>query len=277
MLEDMRVRNLAPKTQDAYIRQVARFAAYFRTSPDLLTPEHVRSYLVVLSQEKKASTSQVKQAVAALRFLYRITLGRDWTLEQIPYPRREHRLPVVPSPEEVARLLDAVDRLEHRTILATIYAAGLRVSEATHLRVADIDSQRQLIHVRLAKGHKDRYVCLSPRLLETLRAYWRVARPREFLFEGMRPGTPISVDAVQQACQTARRRAGLTKAITPKSLRHAFATHLLEAGTNVRVIQRLLGHRSLTTTAHYTHVSPETVGALTSPLDRLPRATKEVS
>lgn len=272
MLEDMRLRNLAPKTQDAYLRQVARFALYFHSSPDLLGPEHIRSWLVFLSQEKKISFSEFNVAVSALRFFFRTTLGRDLFLQHLPFPRREHKLPVVASPEEVARFLDAVPSLLHRTILQTAYATGLRISEVICLRVADIDSNRMILTIRQAKGHKDRTVTLSPVLLDLLRAYWRVARPADWLFPGHRPGSHISADAVQAASHRACRSAGLTKSITPHTLRHSFATHLLEAGTNVHLIQMLLGHASLRTTQRYIHVSTDAIGAVTSPLDRLPRS-----
>jgi site-specific recombinase XerD len=185
-------------------------------------------------------------------------------------PKKPFRLPVILSRDEVTRLLEAVANLKHRTILTTAYAAGLRVSEATHLRVTDIDSQRMVLRVDQGKGHKDRYVMLSPRLLEAFRAYWRSERPCLWLFPGDMPEQPITTGAVEAACQKARRAAGLTKPVTPHSLRHAFATHLLEAGTDVRTIQLLLGHRSLATTSRYLKVATSTVCATRSPLDWLP-------
>jgi integrase/recombinase XerD len=209
-------------------------------------------------------------ATAALRFLYKVTLKRDWAPDDLPMPKRPFKLPIVLSPDEVFRFLSCVDYRKHRTILTTIYATGLRVSEATHLKVTDIDSERMMLRVDQGKGRKDRYVMLSPRLLEELRAYWKVTRPTPWLFPGDIPGQPISRDAVGQACQKAHRAAGIAKPITPHSLRHAFATHLLEAGTDVRRIQLLLGHRSLATTSRYLKIATSTVCATVSPLDLLP-------
>lgn len=269
MLEDMRVRNLARKTQIAYITQVARFAKYFGKSPELLGPQEVRAYQVYLVEEKHVSWSLFNQTACALRFLYCVTLGKDWAIEHIAFPRQERKLPVALSLGEVTRFLDAVTNLKHRAILMTAYAAGLRSSEVVKLRVGDIDSQRMVIHIRQAKGHKDRYVMLSPKLLELLRAYWKVVRPKVWLFPGSRPSHPIDITGVQRAAHRAGLEAGLSKRVTVRALRHSFATHLLEAGTDVRTIQVLLGHRSLQTTARYTHVSAKTICATQSPLDSL--------
>ncbi len=222
-------------------------------------------------QTRRLAPSSVGTATAALRFLYRVTLKRDWTPDDIPMPKKPFKLPVVLSPEEVTIFLASVGNLKHRTILMTTYAAGLRVSEATHLKVTDVDSQRMVIRVDQGKGNKDRYVMLSPRLLEALRSYWTVVRPQLWLFPGDIPGRPITRDAVGQACQKAHRACGITKPITPHSLRHAFATHLLESGTDVRRIQLLLGHRSLATTSRYLKIATSTVCATTSPLDLLPQ------
>jgi len=270
MIEDMRVRNLAPKTQKTYVTQVARFAKYFGKSPELLGPENVRAYQVYLVNERHVSWSLFNQTVCALRFLYRVTLQKDWAIEHIPFPRQERRLPVALSLAEVGRFLEAVTNVKHRTMLMTAYAAGLRTSEVVHLRVGDIDSERMVIRIQQSKGRKDRYVMLSPKLLESLRAYFKIARPREWLFPGCRPGHPIDLTMVQRAAQQASREAGLRKRVTVRMLRHSFATHLLEAGSNVRVIQVLLGHRSLQTTERYTHVSAGTICATASPLDLLP-------
>jgi site-specific recombinase XerD len=270
MLEDMQVRNLAPKTQRTYVARVAHFAGHFGRSPELLGPAEIRTYQVYLIQEKQVSWSAFNQSVCALRFLYRHTLGKDWAVEHIPFPRQAKTLPVVLSLAEVAQFFAALRNLKHRAILMTAYAAGLRLSEVTALRVPDIDSQRMVILVCQGKGRKDRYVMLSPRLLAVLREYWRAVRPTDWLFPGRSPDRPISASAVQRACQAARRASGLGKAVTARALRHSFATHLLERGTDVRTIQVLLGHRSLQTTARYTHVSTRTVCATPSPLDRLP-------
>jgi site-specific recombinase XerD len=271
MTEDMQVRNLSPHTQASYLQQVSLFARYFRTSPDTLTPEHIRTYQIYLTNEKKLAPNSIHMAVAALRFLYRITLRKEWTFgEDIPLPKKPQKLPVVLSPEEVVHFLGCVDCGKHRVILTTCYAAGLRISEAVRLKAAAIDSARMVIRVEQGKGRKDRYVMLSPMLLEILRSYWRAARPKEWLFPGIHHDRPITKDAVEAACQKAHRLAGLSKPVTPHSLRHAFAVHLLESGTDLRTIQLLLGHRSLATTARYLRIATSKVCATSSPLDLLP-------
>jgi len=263
MTEDMQVRNLSPHTQASYLQQVSLFARYFVTSPDGLTPEHIRTYQIYLTNEKKLATSSIHVAVAALRFLYRITLKKEWTFgEVIPLPKKAQKLPVISSPEEVVHFLGCVDRGKHRVILTTCYAAGLRISEAVRLNAAAIDSARMVIRVNQGKGRKDRYVMLSPTLLEILRNYWKAARPKEFLFPGVHEDRPITKDAVEAACQKAHRLSGLSKPVTPHSLRHAFA---------VRTIQLLLGHRSMGTTARYLRIATSKVCATSSPLDLLPR------
>jgi site-specific recombinase XerD len=274
MTEDLRVRNRSPRTIDAYIDQVAKFARHFKKSPELLGPEEIRQYQVYLVRERRVSWSYLNQAVCALRFLYRHTLARDWAISQIPLAREPKKLPVVLSQSEMQRFLAAIRKLKYRAILMTAYAAGLRLSEVTHLQVSDIDSQRMMIRVRQGKGQKDRYVMLSPTLLELLRTYWQLERPRTWLFPGRRPDVPILRNNVQRACRQAALDAGLSKRVTVRTLRHCFATHLLEAGTNVRVIQLLLGHRSLSTTQRYTYVSAETVNATASPLELLAQQDK---
>jgi site-specific recombinase XerD len=210
-------------------------------------------------------------AVAALRFLYKVSLKKDWTFEDvIPAPKKPQKLPVVLSPEEVLQFLGCVANTKHRAILITCYAAGLRISEAVHLKPTDIDSQRMVIRAEQGKGQKDRYVMLSPKLLETLRSYWRVMHAKGLLFEGDVSGQPITRSAVEQACQKARRLSGIRKPISPHSMRHAFAVHLLESGTDVRTIQLLLGHRSLATTARYLRIATSKVCSTSSPLDLLP-------
>jgi len=276
MVEDMRVRNLSPNTQRAYVEHVARFARYFGKSPERLGPEDVRTYQVYLTRQKQASSSSLVQAVCALRFLYRLTLGKEWTIRYIPTPKKEKKLPVVPSQDEVSRLFENLPNLKHRAILMTAYATGFLVSEVVSLRVADIDSRRMMIRVEQGKGRKDRYVMLSPNLLELLRAYWKVARPSDYLFPGQKPGRHITQKRVLQVCVKAGVLAGLSKRVTVRALRHAFATHLLEAGANIRIIQLLLGHRSLQTTARYTHVASSTVCSTASPLDLLPKAVEEI-
>jgi integrase/recombinase XerD len=274
MIEDMKLRNYAPRTIQVYVERVATFAKHFGKSPERLAAAEVRAYLLSLVQEKHASWSYYGQALCALRFLYRVTLGRKWVLNGIVSPKKQKTLPVVLSPDEVAQFFAAVDGLKHRAILMTAYAAGLRVSEVVALRADDIDSRRMVIRIRQAKGHKDRYVMLSPRLLAVLREYWKAARPTQFLFPGNAPERPVTPRTVEKACRDAQEAAGLGKRVTVHTLRHSFATHLLEAGTDIRTIQLLLGHRSLRTTAVYTHVSAAALGATQSPLDRLVAPTE---
>jgi len=273
MAEDMRVRNLAVNTQLSYMQQVSLFARHFNKSPEQLGPEEIRAYQVYLTDEKKLAPGSVLIAVAALRFLYKISLKRDWPFDDvIPAPKKPQKLPVVLSPEEVLRFLGCVGNTMHRAILSTCYAAGLRISEAVRLKPTDIDSQRMVIRVDQGKGQKDRYVMLSPKLLEILRSWWRVNKPRHWLFPSDIPGRHISKDAVEQACQKARRLSGIRKPITPHSLHHGFAVHLLESGTDVRTIQLLLGHRSLATTARYLRIATSKVCSTSSPLDLLPHS-----
>ena len=272
MLEDMQVRQLSSSTQRMYVSAVARFARHFGRSPARLGPEQVRAYQLHLTNERRLARSTLVVYVSALRFLYRTTLNKRWSFNDlIPLPKRSQSLPVVPSREEVARLLDAVKAVKHRAILTTCYAAGLRISEAVRLTVSAIDSERMVLRVANGKGRKDRYVMLSPKLLAVLREWWQVERPRHWLFPGARPETPITREAVNRACHVAVRRARLTKAISPHGLRHAFAVHLLEAGADLRTIQLLLGHRSIETTTRYLQLATTTVCATESPLDLLPQ------
>lgn len=271
MLEDMAVRNFAENTQSAYLQQIITYAKYFHRPPEELGPEEVRAYQVYLTQTRMLSPGSVSVATGALRFLYKVTLKRPWAWEEIPMPKRPFKLPVVLSPEEVMHFLDSIYNIKHRAILTVAYAAGLRISEAIHLKVTDIDSQRMMLRVDQGKGNKDRYVMLSPRLLEELRTYWKAAKPKLWLFPGELAGQPITRSALSQACQKARRASGIKKPISPHSLRHAFATHLLELGTDLRTIQLLLGHRSLATTSRYLKVATTTVCATSSPFDLLPK------
>jgi site-specific recombinase XerD len=270
MIDDMIVRNLAPSTMTEYLKQVSYFAQYFGRSPEGLGAEEIRTYQIYLAKERRLSSSSRTVAASALRFLYTVTLKQDRVIEMIPTPKAEHHLPVILSPEEVLRLLDAAPSFTYRVIFSTMYGTGVRVSEALHLRASHIDSQRLMIRIEQGKGNKDRYVQLSPRLLELLRAYWRKERPREWLFPGQDPHQPLTREAVRQALARASQRAGLTKDTSPHSLRHAYAVHLLEAGTDLRRIQLLLGHNSLSTTARYLCLASNTVCATTSPLDLLP-------
>lgn len=269
MIEDMKLRNYADRTIEVYVQRVATFAKHFGKSPERLDAADVRAYLLFLIQEKHASWSYYGQAICALRLLYRVTLGKDWVVEGVASPRKRQKLPVVLSPDEVTQFFEGITSLKHRALLMTAYAAGLRISEVVGLRVADIDSRRMTIRIRQGKGRKDRDVMLSPRLLVVLREYWKVARPTDWLFPGDVPGRPLTDGAVHRICLRAANVAGLGKHITIHTLRHSFATHLLEGGTDLRTIQVLLGHRSLSTTAVYTHVSAAALAATQSPLDRL--------
>jgi integrase/recombinase XerD len=270
MIDDMTVRNFAPNTMLAYLKQVSYFAQHFGRSPDRLGPEEIRNYQIYLAKERKVGISSRTVAVSALRFLYHVTLKQDRIIEMIPFPKQEYSLPVIVSPEEVLRLLEAAPSLTHHVIFSTMYGTGLRVSEALHLRVPDLDSQRMMIRIEQGKGHRDRYVPLSSKLLELLRTYWRKLRPQPWLFPRQFPNQPLRREAVRDAIARASERAGLKKHISPHSLRHAYAVHLLEAGTDIRKIQLLLGHRSLSTTARYLRLATTTVCATTSPLDLLP-------
>jgi integrase/recombinase XerD len=272
MLEDMQIRNLSPNTQASYVLQVSLFARHFGKSPLELSPDDIRTYQVYLMNERKLTPQSILIAVSAIRFLYRVTLKKDWTIEQaIPTCKKPQKLPAILSLEEVAHLLVCVPSIKQRAILTTCYAAGLRISEAVCLKPSAIDSRRMVIRVEQGKGQKDRFVMLSPKLLEALRTYWRAVRPKEWLFPGDYPGRPITRNAVELACRLARRSAGITKPVTPHSFRHAFAVHLLESGTDVRTIQLLLGHRSLSTTARYLRIATTTVCSTSSPLDLLPQ------
>jgi integrase/recombinase XerD len=274
MSEDMQIRNLAPHTQRSYLQQISQFARHFGKSPDLLGPDDIRAYQLHLTRDKCLSASSILVAVAAIRFLYKVTLKRDWDMDDlIPACRKPQKLPVVMSQDEVNRLLVAIENPKHRVILTVCYAAGLRVSEAVRLTADAIDSKRMVIRVDAGKGRKDRYVMLSPKLLDILRVYWRKARPQHWLFPGDLPGQPISTSAVECVCRQVREQAAITKPVTPHSLRHAFAVHLLESGTDVRTIQLLLGHRSLSTTARYLRLATSQVCATASPLDFLQPAS----
>jgi integrase/recombinase XerD len=231
MIEDMQIRNLAVSTQQEYIQQVSLFARYFKKSPELLGTEQIRAYQLYLTNQKKLSTSSILIVLAALRFLYKVTLKRDWSLDDaIPIPKKPKKLPVILSPQEVRQFLESVKNREHHAILTTCYAAGLRISEAVALRPHAIDSQRMVIRVEQGKGRKDRYTLLSPKLLEILRAWWRAERPKDWLFPGYLH-QHIGISAVEDECREARLISKIVKPITPHSMRHAFAVHLLEQGT----------------------------------------------
>jgi integrase/recombinase XerD len=267
-VEDLRVRNRSPRTMERYVSLVARFAKHFGRSPEALGPEEVRAYQLHLI-ERRVSWSYFNQTVCALRFLYGKTLGRPEQVAMIPFGKRPKKLPCVLSPEEVARLLDAAAPGRERVMVQTTYACGLRLEELMHLQVADIDSSRMVVHVRQGKGQKDRLVPLSPRLLEELRAYWRYHRPKTWLFPNRAGDGPWHGGSFQRRFRQVVARAGLKKPATMHTLRHSFATHLLEAGVDVLTLQKLLGHRQLSTTALYLHLRSDHFRQLPSLLDLL--------
>ena len=272
MLEDMQIRNFSENTQQSYLMQVSLFARHFRRSPEGLGPVNIRTYQVYLTNEKKLAAGSIHIATSALRFLYTVTLKRPWDVaEVLPLPKAPQTLPVILSPEEVLQFLSSVPQLKGRTVLTVCYAAGLRISEAIALKPTDIDSKRMTVRVEQGKGQKDRYVMLSERLLVILRDWYRAARPTPWLFPGLLPGSHVTREGINDACQLGLERSGLTKPVTPHSLRHAFAVHLLEAGTDLRTIQLLLGHRNLGTTARYLMIATSKVCATVSPLELLPR------
>jgi len=269
MIEDLRIRNYSPRTVKIYIHCVASFAKYSGTSPDFLEQEHIRDYQRYLVEERKVSWSIFNQNVCALRFLYRTTLNKDWMIKHIPYPKREKKLPVVLSPGELSSFFAGIKNLKHRAVLQTMYGLGLRISEALGLRVSDIDGKRKVARITIGKSKRDRYVPLSETLLDILRDYWRTYRPTKWLFPGMSPERHLSHTTIQRVCRPACKEAGLSKRVTTHTMRHCFATHLLESGIDLRTIQILLGHSSLKTTAIYLHVARNNLGSPECRLDLL--------
>lgn len=269
MLADLRIRNYAERTQGIYVHRVAEMARHFKRSPEDVTKEEVRAYLRELKEGRRVSRSAFAQVISALRFLYQVTLDRPEMVPHLPYPRLKRRYPVVLSAEEVVRLLRAIGNVKHRTVAMVLYGAGLRITEALALELRDVDSARMVLTVRHGKGDRDRQVALSSVLLEALRVYWRAYRPSRWLFPGQKTDQPLCPSTIQRAVKAARLKAKIAKPATPHTLRHSYATHLMEAGTDLRVIQTLLGHGSLRTTAIYTHVATERVRATRSPLDAL--------
>jgi integrase/recombinase XerD len=272
MLEELQLRNYAENTIRHYLREVEDFARHFNCSPDRLGPRHIREYQAELFQKRKLSANSVGQHLAALRFFYIKTLRRAWSLADTPYPKKTRSLPTILSQEEVAQLLQAARTPGERILLMTLYATGARSSELTHLKVSDIDSQRMVVHIRGGKGRKDRDVMLSPKLLTALRTHWRFYHRKSstWLFpSNYRKDRPIDTKTVWYACQKAAQRAGLQKRVHPHTLRHCFATHLYEAGTDLRAIQVLLGHEHLKDTLIYVHLAIQRLNATASPLDSL--------
>ncbi len=273
MLDELQRRNYAQNTVRAYIHAIEDFAKYFHRSPDRLGPEHIREYQVHLFRDCKLSPATIEGRTAALRFLFVKTLRRPYLPDHIPFPKRQRRMPMVLSQEEVARLIASARNLMHRTMLMMLYATGLRRAELCHLKVCDIDSERMVIHVRQGKGGRDRDVLLTPKLLETLREYWRWMKPKTYLFPGTvnnwRADVPITEKIVWTAVAEAAKHAGVSKHVSPHTLRHSFATHMLEAGADLRTIQVLLGHAKLADTTVYLHLSRRHLQAVPSPLETI--------
>jgi integrase/recombinase XerD len=268
MIEDMTIRKFAPKTQHDYVQRVKNFAAFLGRSPDTASFEDVRRYQLHLTVSG-VGVPTVNQTVSTLRFFFKVTLGRSDIVNHTQFVREPRKLPVVLSPEEVGRLLDAAPGLKYKAALSVAYGAGLRVSEVVALKVSDIDSKRMVIRVEQGKGRKDRYAMLSPYLLELLRAWWKAARPQGWLFPGRDRVNPLTTRQLNRACHAAAQMAGLDKTVSLHTLRHSFATHLLEQNIDVRVIQVLLGHAKLDTTALYTRVATKTISEVMSPLEHI--------
>lgn len=272
MQQDLQLAQYRPSTQQSYVRCAKNFVAHFMRPPTELGREEIREFLLTLTDRPPTQ----KTHFAAIKFLYNMTLQRPEEVVGIPWPKIRQTLPDILSLEEVATLLEAIDSIMHRAVIMTAYGAGLRKTETCSLCIADIDSKRGLIHVRNGKPGRDRYVGLSPRLLKCLREYWRVTKPKgQFVFPGRRPGKHADPSVISRALKSAAKEIGIHKRVTPHSLRHAFATHLLEDGTDIRVIQVLLGHSSIRTTARYTRVSKKHVAAVGSPLDKLPKPARK--
>jgi site-specific recombinase XerD len=266
-LQELELRGYSPHTCNCYVRCVRAFVSHFQRSPEELGTEHIRSYLHYLARERQLSQGAINQAYSALKILYETTLERPWDTLRLPRGKKPKQLPVVLSQDELERLFAAVSYLKHRALLVTIYSAGLRVSEATHLKVSDIDSSRMLIRVRQGKGRKDRYTLLAQRTLPLLRAYWRKHHPHDWLFPGRPDDQPIQAQTARLVFHQALQRAKIIKPASPHTLRHSFATHLLEQGIDLCHIQHLMGHTSIRTTVRYIHVSQRHISQVNSPLD----------
>lgn len=269
MMRDMTVRGLAKRTQASYIAQVRRLAKHYRRPPDELSVDEVQDYLARMIEVEGLSWSSCSQASHAFRFLYHVTLGRKEVEFELPQPRTPKRLPEVLSADEVVRLLEATTCPKHRLALEAIYACGLRVGEAVRLKVSDIDAGRSVIRVEQGKGRRDRYVPLSKRLLDRLQIWWKQHPPRLYVFEGHEPKRPLHISSVQKAFTLAKLRSGIRKRGGVHGLRHAYATHLIESGVDVMTVQRLLGHRDVSTTMRYFHLSRNRIATVQSPLDAL--------
>jgi len=270
MLADLQLKGLTPKTQKIYLREVRNYAKYFGKSPEELGEKELREYLLYLLNERKLAKGTYRFYYQGLKFLYKHTLKREEVVEKIHCPQGKKKLPVVLDLAEVKALLSVMENIKHRAILTITYSAGLRISETAHLKVSDIDSKRMMVRVQQGKGGKDRYTILSKTALECLRQYWRSYHPKEWLFEGQKEGAHVCISSIRQVFLEAKERAGIIKPASPHTLRHSFATHLIEAGTSLHHVQLLLGHRSPTTTTVYLHVSKMNLAQVSSPLDSIP-------
>lgn len=274
MKMDLELKNFSPKTITCYLTCMVHFVRHYGRSPVDLGEEEIRKYLHYLIKEKKASQSSINQAYSAIKFFHEVTLGRPWNAIRIPRSKHRKKLPVVLSMQEVQSLLCSVDNLKHQAILSTIYSGGLRLGEATHLRVSDIDGKRMTILVQQGKGNKDRYTLLGQRTLELLRLYYKAYRPVEWLFPSKDPAQPLSGSSVQRVFKKALHRVGIKKKASVHTLRHSFATHLLESGTDLYHIQHLLGHSTASTTSIYLHITGRDLAKVKSPIDLLPNDQK---
>lgn len=268
MLTDLQLKGITPRTQKTYLREVSNLAKYFGKSPDELGEREIKEYLLHLRNERKVSEGTYRFYSYGLKFFYKHTLKRDYVMEKILFPKQKKQLPVVLDLKEVEALFSVTANLKHKAILMMTYSSGLRVSEAARLKISDIDSKRMMVRIRQGKGGKDRYSILSHASLECLRVYWRKYHPKEWLFEGMDKDKSISTSSIRSTFNNAKQRAGIKKPATVHTLRHSFATHLIEAGTSLHHVQLLLGHRSPTTTTVYLHVSRVNLGQVASPLDK---------
>jgi integrase/recombinase XerD len=268
MQADLQLRGITPRTQKDYLREVSNLAKYFNKSPEELGEKEIKEYLVHLLRDGKISGGTYRYYVSGIKFLYRTPLKREGVVDAIQYPKSKRKLPVVLDLSEVKAMLSVVENLKHKAILMITYSSGLRISEAARLKITDIDSKRMMVWVQQGKGGKDRYTILSQTALECLRQYWRKYHPKEWLFEGQKEGNHICISSIRQIFLDAKKRAGITKPGSPHTLRHSFATHLIEAGTSLHHVQLLLGHRSPTTTTVYLHVSRMNLAQVTSPLDK---------
>ncbi len=277
MIRDLEINGLSKPTQKAYIRHIKDLAKYHRKSPDELSLEDLYQFQFYIKTEKNYSSSYYNQAVAAMKFLYGFTLKKEWNINHIPYRKRSKKLPLVISKEEVFQLLQVIDGKRDKTIVCLLYSAGLRVSELVNLKVSDIDSKRMVINIHQGKGRKDRTVMLAKNLIEILKQYWLESKPKTYLFPGKIPGNPLTREAINNLLKKYSAKAGITKNISPHTLRHCFATHMLEDGANIRIIQLLLGHKNIKTTTIYTHIAKNYISETPSPLDTLLSSKLEIS